>query len=65
MTKEYDFSTFDIRTHNFEFAEMSPAEIEQKKKTWEVFQQSKSAMQQAQKGEIAKPGPKPDQEIIP
>ena len=45
MTKEYDFSTFDIRTHNFAFGKMGQAEIEQKKKTWEIFQQSKNETQ--------------------
>jgi len=62
MTKEYDFSTFDIRTHYFAFGEMSPAEIDQKKKAWAIFQQSKSAAQPpAQKTEMIKPNIKPDQ----
>jgi NADH-quinone oxidoreductase subunit I len=43
MTKTYDFSTFDIREHNFEFAEMTPAEIEEKKKLLEIHQQAKIA----------------------
>lgn len=43
MTKEYDFSVFDIRQHNFEFATMSETDIRDKKKIWEEFQQTKSA----------------------
>jgi formate hydrogenlyase subunit 6/NADH:ubiquinone oxidoreductase subunit I len=43
MTKVYDFSVTDIREHNFEFGEMSAAEIEEKKKTFEDFQKSKVA----------------------
>ncbi len=43
MTKVYDFSVTDIREHNFEFGEMSAAEIEEKKKTLEEFQKSKVA----------------------
>ncbi|MBX2896684.1 MAG: 4Fe-4S binding protein [Cyclobacteriaceae bacterium] len=42
MTKEYDFSTFDITTHNFGFGNMSVAEIEQRKKEWATHQQTKS-----------------------
>jgi formate hydrogenlyase subunit 6/NADH:ubiquinone oxidoreductase subunit I len=45
MTKTYDFSVFDIRQHNFEFAEMTPAEIEEKKKLLEIHQQAKIAAQ--------------------
>jgi formate hydrogenlyase subunit 6/NADH:ubiquinone oxidoreductase subunit I len=53
MTKEYDFSTFDILTHNFVFAEMSPSEIDEKKKAFETYQQQK-----VQAGS-SKPQPKP------
>jgi formate hydrogenlyase subunit 6/NADH:ubiquinone oxidoreductase subunit I len=45
MTKTYDFSTFDIREHNFEFAEMTPVEIKEKKKLLETHQQAKIAAQ--------------------
>ncbi|MBA4053351.1 MAG: 4Fe-4S ferredoxin [Marivirga sp.] len=41
MTKVYDFSVTDIREHNYEFAEMSEAEIIEKKKVFEEFQKSK------------------------
>lgn len=43
MTKEYDFSVFDIKEHNFEFANMSVEEIAEKKLKWEDFQKSKTA----------------------
>lgn len=42
MTKEYDFSTFDITTHNFGFGNMTVEEIEQRKKVWANHQQSKT-----------------------
>ena len=42
MTKTYDFSVFDIREHNFEFAEMTPEEIQEKKKLLEEFQKAKA-----------------------
>ena len=45
MTKVYDFSVTDVREHNFAFAEMSDAEIEEKKKKLEEFQKSKAAAQ--------------------
>jgi formate hydrogenlyase subunit 6/NADH:ubiquinone oxidoreductase subunit I len=35
MTKEYDFSVFDIEEHNFEFGEMTPLEILEKKQAFE------------------------------
>jgi len=43
MTKVYDFSVFDIREHNFVFAEMTETEIEEKKKNWDDYQKSKVA----------------------
>lgn len=43
MTKVYDFSVTDIREHNFVFGEMTPAEIEEKKKLFEEFQKNKAA----------------------
>ncbi|MCW5909950.1 MAG: 4Fe-4S binding protein [Cyclobacteriaceae bacterium] len=42
MTKEYDFATFDVTTHNFGFGNMRVAEIEQRKKEWADHQQSKA-----------------------
>jgi len=43
MTKEFDFSVFDIKEHNFEFANMTANEIEAKKKEWEEHQKNKLA----------------------
>jgi len=43
MTKVYDFSVTDIREHNFAFAEMTPAEIEEKKRLFEEHQKNKAA----------------------
>jgi NADH-quinone oxidoreductase subunit I len=41
MTRVYDFSVTDIREHNYEFAEMTPAEIEEKKQLFDAFQKNK------------------------
>lgn len=41
MTRVYDFSVTDIREHNFAFAEMTPAEIDEKKKVLEDYQKTK------------------------
>lgn len=43
MTKEFDFSVFDINEHYFEFGNMTLAEIEVKKKEWEEHQKNKAA----------------------
>jgi formate hydrogenlyase subunit 6/NADH:ubiquinone oxidoreductase subunit I len=43
MTKVYDFSVFDMKEHNFAFAEMSEPDIETKKHDWEEFQKAKQA----------------------
>lgn len=45
MTKTFDFSVFDIREHHFAFAEMTPEQIEEKKKLFEEHQKSKQAAQ--------------------
>ncbi|HEX5169959.1 MAG TPA: 4Fe-4S dicluster domain-containing protein [Cyclobacteriaceae bacterium] len=42
MTKVYDFSVFDIREHNYSFAEMTPSEIVEKKKLFEESQKAKA-----------------------
>jgi NADH-quinone oxidoreductase subunit I len=59
MTKTYDFSVFDIRQHNFEFANMTPEQIEEKKKLFEEHQKNKAQSAPAQPtpsaGEVAKP----------
>lgn len=45
MTKEYDFSVFDLKEHNFVFGEMTPTDIEEKKRVWEEHQKAKVAAQ--------------------
>lgn len=42
MTKEYDFSVFDITKHNFGFGDMSMEEIEARKKEWDQYQATKT-----------------------
>jgi len=37
MTKDYDFSEFDVADHNFAFSEMTPLEILEKKKELDKF----------------------------
>ncbi|MEX2235561.1 MAG: 4Fe-4S binding protein [Cyclobacteriaceae bacterium] len=46
MTKVFDFSVTEIREHNFAFAEMSQAEIAEKKNLFEQYQKSKAGPQQ-------------------
>ncbi|MFY0625891.1 MAG: 4Fe-4S binding protein [Reichenbachiella sp.] len=41
MTKEYDFSVFDLKEHNFEFSDMSETQIAEKKEEFDVFQAEK------------------------
>ncbi|MBX2843624.1 MAG: 4Fe-4S dicluster domain-containing protein [Flammeovirgaceae bacterium] len=41
MTKEYDFSVFDINEMNFEFAELTPAEADEKRKAYDEAQRVK------------------------
>ncbi len=47
MTKEYDFSEFDVADHNFAFAEMTPLEILAKKKELEEFMLQKEKAKEA------------------
>jgi NADH-quinone oxidoreductase subunit I len=48
MTKVYDFSVFDIREHNYAFAEMTNDEIEEKKKLLADAQKAKVESTSAQ-----------------
>jgi len=41
MTKEYDFSVFDIKQHNFEFGNMTHEEIKIKRNEWDEYQKTK------------------------
>jgi formate hydrogenlyase subunit 6/NADH:ubiquinone oxidoreductase subunit I len=47
MTKEYDFSTFDITTHNFEFGNLTPEQSQEKRDLYEQFMVEKEAMKKA------------------
>lgn len=42
MTKVYDFSVTNIQEHNFAFAEMTPAEIQEKKTAFDEHQKTKN-----------------------
>ena len=44
MTSEYDFSTFDITNHNFEFGNLTPAQAQEKRELYEQFVIEKEAM---------------------
>lgn len=62
MTKVYDFSTFDIREHNYAFAEMTDEEIREKRSLLEAYQKSKAMPVQKietkeTKTETKSPGP--------
>ena len=47
MTDDYDFSTFQVKEHNFAFSEMTPLEILEKKKAFEEMQLAKQQSQAA------------------
>lgn len=51
MTDEYDFSAYDFAEHNFEFGEMTPLEILQRKKELEEFNKKKEAEKAAKAAE--------------
>ena len=46
MTSEYDFSTFDITTHNFEFGNLTPEQAQEKRELYEQFVAEKEALKQ-------------------
>lgn len=46
MTDDYDFSTFDVKEHNFPFSEMTPLEILEKKKALEEMQLARQKQQE-------------------
>lgn len=49
MTKTYDYSEFDIRNMNYKFSEMTPNEVDEKQKDYEVAQEAKlKAREEAQ-----------------
>jgi NADH-quinone oxidoreductase subunit I len=65
MTKVFDFSVTEIQDHTFAFAEMSQAEITEKKNIFEAYQKSKATPPAAvvpapERGPVAdNPPPKP------
>lgn len=58
MTGEYDFSAYDFDEHNFEFGEMTPLEILQRKQELEEFNKKKEAIK-ATKAAETKASPRP------
>jgi formate hydrogenlyase subunit 6/NADH:ubiquinone oxidoreductase subunit I len=44
MTSEYDFSTFDVKTHNFEFGNLTPEQSQEKRELYEQFMAEKEAL---------------------
>lgn len=44
MTSEYDFSVFDVKDHNFSFANLTTEEADEKRKLYEQFVAEKAAM---------------------
>ena len=47
MTSEYDFSTFDVTTHNFEFGNLTPEQSQEKRELYEQFVAEKEALKQS------------------
>lgn len=64
MTKVFDFSVTEIEEHTFAFAEMSAAEIAEKKRALDAYQKSKMAATPAApaSGTPATPAPAPPTE---
>ena len=46
MTSEYDFSTFDVTNHNFEFGNLTPEQSQEKRELYEQFVAEKEALKQ-------------------
>ena len=57
MTSEYDFSVFEVKEHNFSFANLTPAEADEKRKLYEQFVAEKAAMKEvaSQQSLVASP----------
>jgi NADH-quinone oxidoreductase subunit I len=49
MTSEYDFSVFDVKEHNFEFANLTPEQAAEKRALYEQFVAEKEALKEAAK----------------
>lgn len=61
MNKEFDFSVFDLKEHNFEFGEMTENEIAEKKEEFEQFNENKLREKEA-KAKAATVASKPEEE---
>ncbi len=48
MTSEYDFSVFEVKEHNFSFANLTEEEAAEKKKLYEQFVAEKEALKKAE-----------------
>lgn len=57
MTKDYDFSVFDLAKHNFEFSEMTDSEVAEKKADLEKHLAEKEAAKAKPVAGAAKPKP--------
>ncbi|MBV6646427.1 MAG: 4Fe-4S dicluster domain-containing protein [Cyclobacteriaceae bacterium] len=62
MTKVYDFSEYDVRDHNYVFAEMTPLEILTKQKAYEEHQAKKEA-EKAKTSSVSKPVTRPEAKV--
>jgi formate hydrogenlyase subunit 6/NADH:ubiquinone oxidoreductase subunit I len=49
MTSEYDFSVFDVKEHNFEFANLTPEQAAEKRALYEQFVAEKEAAKENSK----------------
>jgi NADH-quinone oxidoreductase subunit I len=47
MTSEYDFSVFEVKEHNFSFANLSAEEAEEKKRLYEQFVAEKEELKKS------------------
>jgi NADH-quinone oxidoreductase subunit I len=57
MTSEYDFSVFEVKEHNFSFANLTTEEADEKRKLYEQFVAEKAAMKEvaSQQSLVASP----------
>lgn len=55
MTSEYDFSVFDVKEHNFEFANLTPEQAAEKRALYEQFVAEKEAAKEATKTAAPQP----------
>lgn len=63
MTSEYDFSVFDVKEHNFEFANLTPEQAAEKRALYEQFVAEKEAAKEAAK--TAEPQPAAPMQAAP